>query len=176
MTNINLAQYYVRKAEFDSLVDTEIESYLEDIISQASDYSYILDLVYPIGSIYMSVNNVSPSTLFGGTWESMGEGRTLIGAGTNDGTTYTAGSTGGEKTHTLTTNEMPSHTHGNVWWNLIVSADGNTGRWSLNNGSLVIETQADRDASTRVTGNTGSGWAHNNMQPYLVVYMWKRTG
>lgn len=67
----------------------------------------ILNSCYPKGSIYMSMDSTSPSTLFGGTWEPLDEGRVLIGC--ND--TYSAGSTGGEFTHTLTVDEMPTHTH-----------------------------------------------------------------
>lgn len=75
----------------------------------------IVDLIYPVGSIYISMNSTDPSTLFGGTWEAFGQGRVLIGAGTgNDGSTslsFTSGSTGGEYKHTLSVSEMPSHTH-----------------------------------------------------------------
>ena len=67
--------------------------------------SSVLD-AYPVGSIYMSVNSTSPASLFGGTWEQLKD-RFLLGAGD----TYTNGSTGGESTHTLTVDEMPSHTH-----------------------------------------------------------------
>lgn len=87
------------------------------------DPSAIVDIVYPIGSIYMSVNTTSPATLFGGTWEQI-KGRFLIGTGSNDANTtnywgsYAAGSNnfpngelGGEATHTLSTAEMPSHNH-----------------------------------------------------------------
>jgi hypothetical protein len=66
----------------------------------------IINLVYPVGSIYMSVNNVSPATFIGGTWEQLKD-RFLLGAGSS----YAAGSTGGAATHTLTTAQMPSHTH-----------------------------------------------------------------
>lgn len=75
----------------------------------------IVDLIYPVGSIYISMNSTDPSTLFGGTWEAFGQGRVLIGAGTgNDGSTslsFTAGGTGGEYKHALSVSEMPSHTH-----------------------------------------------------------------
>ena len=63
---------------------------------------------YPVGSVYMSFNNTDPGRLFGGTWQPLNEGRVLICANS----TYTAGSTGGESTHKLTVNEMPSHNHG----------------------------------------------------------------
>ena len=62
---------------------------------------------YPVGAIYMSMNPTSPAEIFGGTWEALDEGRVLIGANTE----YPVGATGGEKTHKLTTAEMPSHNH-----------------------------------------------------------------
>lgn len=68
------------------------------------------NIVYPVGSIYMSMNETDPATLFGGTWERLANGRCLIGGGESSG--YTVGSTGGEKTHTLTAGEMPTHNHG----------------------------------------------------------------
>lgn len=80
----------------------------------------LLDMIYPVGSIYMSVNSTSPNILFGGTWEAMPAGRVLLAQGESEwGTTYTAGSTGGEATHQLTVGEMPSHTH-----NLSITTDG----------------------------------------------------
>lgn len=156
--------------------------------------SEVVDLIYPVGSIYMSVNNVSPSTLFGGTWAQIKD-TFLLAAGD----TYTNASTGGEATHILTTNELPSHSHG------IPSLSGSTGGagahnhavigTSANNGGsgVFCETWANRsndrngytssvgDHSHSVTtnasntNNAGSGTAHNNMPPYLTVNIWKRT-
>lgn len=122
----------------------------------------LIDMIYPIGSIYMSVNNVNPSTLFGGMWEQIKD-TFLLSAGD----TYTSGNSGGEATHTLTINEMPSHSHSsNI--NLIggftgASANLTTGGDSWSYGSSNFLT------------NTGGGQAHNNMPPYLVVNVWKRT-
>ena len=118
---------------------------------------------FPVGAIYMSVNGrISPDEIFGGTWERIG-GRFLIGADS----TYQAGAIGGEAAHTLTANEMPSHTHN-------VTVDGqNPGAFQLQTGSSqqVINLGQKQYTSTSV----GGGAAHNNMPPYLVVYMWKRT-
>ena len=118
--------------------------------------------IYPVGAIYMSVVSNSPNTLFGGTWESLG-GRFLIGA---DGT-YTAGSTGGASTHALTTAELASHSHEQK---LPTSDSGGT-VYSSNGFS----TGSGSFSSGISTGISGSGSAHNNMPPYLSVYMWKRT-
>lgn len=132
--------------------------------------SQILANVYPVGSIYLSVNNVNPSTYLGGKWELIKD-RFLVGAGN----TYAGGATGGSTTHihttgnhTLTVAEMPSHTHD--WRFSDVAARGS-------------EIGANADGSTRATTATGGGQAHNhgntgsssNVPPYLAVYMWKRT-
>ena len=124
----------------------------------------LLNLIYPLGSIYMSVNNVSPATFLGGTWAQIND-RFLLAAGS----TYSAGSTGGSATHTLTTAEMPSHTH-----NAAIAGGSEaygTTRTAVGNFSRV--TSGYTDSSTLLS--TGSGAAHNNMPPYLTVYVWKRT-
>ena len=114
--------------------------------------------IYPVGSIYMSVNNINPSTLFGfGTWEQIKD-TFLLSAGD----TYTAGTTGGEATHTLTINEMPSHNHG-------IAISGNTGL------SVGCSYTSPGGYNKNFCNTEGGGEAHNNMPPYLVVYMWKRT-
>jgi len=123
--------------------------------------------VYPVGAIYMSVSNSTlPGDLFGGTWASIGQGRMLVGfddATENADTDFTtAEATGGSKTHTLTVNEMPAHTHSMTIENT---------RGSGSSGAA----DGDSSFSTVNTSSTGGGAAHNNMSPYLVVYMWKRT-
>ena len=126
----------------------------------------LFDLVYPVGAIYMSVSSTSPAILFGGTWEQI-QNRFLLAAGSS----YTAGNTGGEATHTLTKNEMPTHSHE------IYSGYGDV----VSNVSDAYRYQtwgsSDRGWKTGNLGtsNIGGGKAHNNMPPYLVVYMWKRT-
>lgn len=128
----------------------------------------LLDELYPIGSIYMSVNSANPSTLFGGTWEKIKD-RFLLASGD----TYTAGDMGGESTHTLTSEEMPEHNHGyNSYQN---------GYPSNHIDDTNYRTPVQRIPwSGNVTENTysskaGSSQAHNNMPPYLVVNIWKRT-
>ena len=121
----------------------------------------LVDLIYPVNSIYMSVGSTSPATLFGGTWEQLKD-KFLLCAGT----TYAAGSTGGEATHTLTVQEMPSHSH--------------TTKWSYPYlGSGTIYGSRDSGLNTyedigNEINNTGGGQPHNNMPPYLAVYVWKR--
>ena len=118
--------------------------------------------MYPVGSIYMSVNDTNPATLFGGTWEQL-EDRFLLGAGT----TYTAGDTGGEAEHTLTIDEMPSHNHPYAYNGQL----SNTGTQSVR---LVAYDRQNAYTGTP-DGYRGGDQPHNNMPPYIVVYMWKRT-
>lgn len=145
-------------------------------------YRTPVDLIYPVGSIYMSINATNPKELFGGTWEQI-QGRFLLGMSSS----YPAGSQGGEATHTLTTSEIPFHNHA-------IGQEGNT--------SKILPTQiavSDSSQSEYVTTLQGgaSGWykssvawdgristrnqtspygqSHNNMPPYLAVYIWKRT-
>ena len=124
--------------------------------------SALLDLIYPVGFIYMSVNNTSPATLFGGTWTQLKD-RFLLGAGD----TYSNGATGGEASHTLTVNEMPSHDHS------ITTTYQTTGTPSAS--STSVQGTNNYLAAYSATQARGGGQAHNNMPPYLVVYMWKRT-
>lgn len=124
----------------------------------------ILKLVHPVGSIYMSINNVSPATLFGGKWVQI-EGRFLLGASD----VYKANTTGGEATHALTTDEMPEHRHSIYYPN----AGGPYGDAALSypEGSGTDKTW---EAEMCKTQSAGGSAAHNNMPPYLVVYMWRR--
>lgn len=118
---------------------------------------------YPVGSIYLSVNSTNPSTLFGGTWKQI-QNVFLLAAGSQ----YIAGSTGGEAEHTLTVKEMPSHNHSATF----SIADG----ISFDNYYALVETR--RILSNKyqtVTSDTGGNQPHNNMPPYLAVYMWQRT-
>ena len=124
----------------------------------------ILEAVYPVGSIYMSVNSTSPATLFGGTWEAI-QGKFLLGA---YGNTYKAGTTGGEAAHTLTESEMPNHKH-SIWF----PNDG--GEQSAEIGYPDTGSKNTYYAEPSKTSGTGGGAAHNNMPPYLAVYIWKRT-
>lgn len=126
----------------------------------------LIDLIYPVGSIYMSTNNVSPQTFFGGTWERI-QDRFLLGAGG----TYPAGAAGGSATHTLTVNEMPNHYH--VMQVATTSTTASDAGWRAN-GVRAYSSQQTDSASDNLR-DVGGNAAHNNMPPYLAVYMWKRT-
>lgn len=126
----------------------------------------LVDLIYPVGSIYMSTRSKSPESLFGGSWVQL-EDRFLLGAGS----TYAAGATGGAATHTLTTSEIPAHTHPYQSAPLTFAERDTSGNNCIdpyNSGNTCRQV-------TRTSASTGSGGAHNNMPPYLVVYMWRRT-
>lgn len=132
--------------------------------SGGADVSTVLDKVYPVGAIYISVNSTNPKTLFGGTWVQIKD-RFLLAAGT----TYKAGTTGGEATHTLTTSEMPSHNHAVYFPNAGAadhSAPGNYPDGPSDSTYYAVGSY---------TSSVGNGGAHNNMPPYLSVYVWKRT-
>lgn len=123
--------------------------------------------VYPVGSIYTSVNPTNPATVFGfGTWESFGAGRVLVGLDATQTEFDTVEETGGEKTHTLTVAEMPSHNHS---FSSDYPTSGQSGYPLGANGAFLY------GVTTCYTSSAGSGAAHNNLQPYIVVYFWKRT-
>lgn len=142
-----------------------------------SNNNITLNDVYPVGSIYMSVNDVDPKFLFGGEWEQIQDCFLLASGMASNG------ETGGEETHTLTSDEMPSHTHiqENHQHTLPNSAvvynsnnpgsiqHGNTQKYTVN-----TDLQLQTNPSAAVNQNTGGGQAHNNMPPFLVVNMWKR--
>lgn len=125
---------------------------------------------WPIGSIYMTVSNTSPESLFGGTWERISE-RFLLGASSS----YPAGSTGGESAHTLTQSELPNYS-------LSVANGSNVIRSRTGSyADAYVQTQSSGwgipnwESKTVTVASGGSGKAHNNMPPYLSVWIWKRT-
>lgn len=134
----------------------------------------VLNQLYPVGTIYQSTT-LSTATqvataLGGGTWEAYGQGRVLVGKATS-GTFGTIGATGGETTHTLTIDEIPSHNH--------VAIRGNTSETASGSGwggvDQFVRSSADSYYRAVDTSSTGGGGAHNNLQPYIVVYIWRRT-
>ncbi len=159
----------------------------------------IINEMYPVGSIYISTSLDTKEKVgeaLGGTWESYGAGRTLVGTGTSD-KEFKINETGGESTHKLTVDEMPSHTHiqnphshipvaytyGWDQWNEITTDswifDWNATVWHKANTTTVTEkigiNKIGNTTSTTATNqNTGGSKEHNNLQPYTVVYMYKR--
>ena len=165
----------------------------------------LIDLIYPVGSIYTSVNSTSPTNIFGGTWEAMPAGRVLLAQGTSEwGVEYKVGSAGGEHEHQLSVGEMPQFTPTGTLSSAALTGYQNF--WSVTwrdggplGGSSGIISQSTYDGTPGWVGassgsqkpgrssinashahkltfeSIGGGSAHNIMQPYLSVFMWKRT-
>ena len=153
---------------------------VRSVNGETGDVSVSPLAAYPVGSIYMSVNSVSPATLFGGTWEQL-EDRFLLAAGA----TYSAGSTGGSATmahthstgnHTLTVAEMPSHSHKYTdYYNVSQGSGYKVVAFNLASDPTGTSVQATGGSGAHNHGNTGAASNDDNMPPYLAVYMWKRT-
>lgn len=135
----------------------------------------IMLMMYPVGAIYTSTVETSPAALFGGTWESIG-GRFLLGA---DGT-YPAGSTGGEAECSLEMENLPSDPIGITAFNASPDSGFSTANYAVS--TLQVHEYYPNGFGTGVANGTylsmisiGQDAPHNNMPPYLSVYMWKRT-
>lgn len=148
--------------DFGSSLPSSLQS--NQLFFQTLGSNYILDNVYPVGSIYMSVNSTNPKNLFGGTWEQI-QGRFLFGMNSS----YPAGSTGGEITHKLTQGEMPKHNH------IIYAPNAGGPEEGAALGFPEVSSSNTWWVAASMTGKTGENEAHNNMPPYLSVYIWKRT-
>lgn len=158
-----------------SSLTTKVNNNTSQITTLNSMLAVYWKTLYPVGSIYISTNsNFNPNTSWGGTWRKTADGRCLIGA--ND--TYPLGSTGGEERHYLTGNEMPPHGH----------TAGKAAAFKLSNEGiasnaidhygkqfLYIDQTSTTSSEVLNTNSTGGGASHNNMQPYLAVYIWERT-
>lgn len=186
------------------------------VVTQA--INELVNIIYPVGSIYMSVNSTNPGNLFGGTWTAWGAGRVPVGIDTSDNDFMTVEKTGGAKTHTLTVAQMPKHTHtftGSVSKTNSQSATSTSGEstqhlhstyyytanatqtqnknafnmtiWTNHYSTAGDNMEVESNLHTHTyehthnvtaagtNSQTGSGSAHNNLQPYVTCYMWKRT-
>lgn len=164
---------------------------LQSWIDNMEDEKFDILTVYPVGAIFQSTSNTSPASLFGGSWEQI-QNRFLYGSGGS----YGVGNTGGEESHVLSMNEMPSHNHG--WTSLVGDIYGGDTRVLPENGRVSgifsrqdmgddhFEIQRANGLGSNVTPDIhldashqhnweGSGWAHNNMPPYYVCNIWRRT-
>lgn len=141
-------------------------------VKPSFDKTEILNMVYPVGSVYMSTSSANPSTFIGGTWQRYAQGRTIVGVSENETEFNYAGKTGGEKTHQLTKPEMPRHDH-NV---------------SNDNNALLLAASSTKAYATAGAGSGSNSWPwqkgvqaeggnqpHNNLQPYITTYIWLRT-
>jgi hypothetical protein len=156
-----------------NLLNTNITAFINLLISNAIAASILdgdLARAYPVGSIYMNVSNgANPHEIFGfGTWVACGAGKMLLGVGG----THAAGQTGGEETHTLTVNELPAHSH--IYKDIYHAEAGGTVDLPGNFGSEGSDSDNRGFEMSRTTEQSGLSSAHNNMPPFLVVYMWSR--
>ena len=153
-------------------------SFLENKVSNLK--SEVINEIYPVGSIYMSTEDDTIEKVqskFGGKWEVYAGGRTIIGVGTGTDInglvqTFTNGSTGGEYTHKLTIAEMPSHNHtpqleGTGF--ATYGSNGGNSNWTYSGNNMLY-------GGTQITGNTGGNGSHNNVEPYIATYIYKRIG
>lgn len=171
-----------------------LDAYQGKVLSDKIDE--IFEKFYPVGCIYMAATPTNPSELFGGTWVSWGAGRVPVGIDTGQAEFNTVEKMGGEKTHALSTGELAIHAHGlnghthtipahnhKIGSRSVYAITGNGGAaigWGYTDGDVykyVTETKAQHNTGSASgnTANAGSGAAHNNLQPYITCYMWKRT-
>lgn len=141
----------------------------DELLSLLGGVVRLIDWIYPVGAVLASVNpDYNPNNIFKThTWERFAKGQTLVGVNESDTAFSTAGKTGGEKTHKLTTAEMPSHKHiASTAYAITSFTSGRTAAGG-SQGAFAI-------SSTEIK-NEGGSTAHNNLQPYTTVYYWKRT-
>ena len=182
---------YVVPATRASCVYLDDNKNLQDWIDDQEASAFDPLTIFPVGFIYQSTGSTSPASLFGGSWEKI-QNRFLYGAGGS----YGVGNTGGEESHVLNMNEMPSHNHGrislvgDIWGGdtrLFAENSYVTGIFSRrDNGDDKFELVRKDGLGTSVVPDIhldashqhnmeGSGWAHNNMPPYFVCNIWRRT-
>ena len=133
----------------------------------------LIDLFYPVGCYFeTSDSSFDPNTAWGGTWVEDSYGKVTVAYQNGDTNFGTVGQTGGEKTHTLTTQEMPSHTHSCAHINTDYHADlGQPSAWH----PMLAQNIDDQTGFNTNATSTGGDGAHNNLQPYIVVKRWHRT-
>ena len=162
-------------------------------VTALEDYK---NLIYPVGSIYISINNTNPGTLFGGTWVAFATGRTLVGMGSNGTNNYTTvGATGGSSTVNLAhSHTVNSHSHGLSSGYALITAEYSTVYFNVKSSSFSSNNYVIASSSSTISrshstaiglgGNSGNSSPGTNsqlsnaqsiMNPYITVYMWKRT-
>lgn len=149
----------------------------------------IIDTIYPVGSIYMSMSTANPNVIFGGTWSLFGNGRCLVGVDTEQEEFNLVEKEGGAKTHALTTDELPTHSHTisssgahkHTYTGFIqVSASSSSTYTAIAHkrytadGAATPPSMNSTGSHTHTVNETGSSFEHNNLQPYITCYMWKR--
>jgi hypothetical protein len=154
-----------------SQLQTETTQLNDDVTRLMGAFTSVTDLtkqlfllMHRVGDIIFSTSDENPSTIYGGTWVAWGKGQVPVGVDTSDSDFNTVEKTGGEKEHTLTVDEMPSHKHD--FGQQFATTSDLSGAYGY---YMIAGTQTD------VIKNTGGNQPHNNLQPYITCYMWKRT-
>ena len=168
---INNVNYEVQDGIYTGGTDLNAQTFND----MQANIEIAINSIYPVGSIIIRDDAEDMSNFLGFTWEKVFAGRVLVGLDTSQTEFNTIGKTGGEKTHKLTINEMPSHSHdmddavyGNYKNRLGMREDGGGGK-------NLVPTMTQTDGHSRyIPTNTGGGQPHNNLQPYQVVAYWKR--
>lgn len=146
------------------MADFKLSYTAEEINEKLGLIDELVSKMHPVGSIYLSVDSENPATYFGfGVWEAWGSGRVPVGVNESDPNFATVEQVGGEAVHTLTTSEIPSHNH-TMYARSVYSGTG----------SYIALCNKDNSSTSYVSGSRGGGDAHNNLQPYITCYMWKR--
>lgn len=158
-----------------SQLQTETTQLNDDVTKLMGAFTSVTDLtkqlfllMHRVGDIIFSTSDENPSTIYGGTWVAWGKGQVPVGVDTSDSDFNTVEKTGGEKEHTLTVDEMPSHTHAQYVTSDNVSGGGIRVDYTKDGASLPYLQGIN-------TGSSGGNQPHNNIQPYITCYMWKRT-
>ncbi|SQG92627.1 phage structural protein [Streptococcus dysgalactiae subsp. equisimilis] len=136
-------------------------------VKPSFDKTEILNMIYPVGSVYMSTSSANPSTFIGGTWQRYAQGRTIVGVSESESEFSYVGKTGGEKSHRLTNQEIPSHSHGFNGNKMVGNGFGDApANVTASGGWFQLHSK---------TGSEGGDQPHNNLQPYITTYIWLRT-
>lgn len=153
-----------------SQLQTETTQLNDDVTKLMGAFTSVTDLtkqlfllMHRVGDIIFNTSDENPSTIYGGTWVAWGKGQVPVGVDTSDSDFNTVEKTGGEKEHTLTVDEMPSHKHD--FGQQFATTSNLSGSYGY---YMIAGTQTD------VIKNTGGNQPHNNLQPYITCYMWKR--
>jgi len=153
---------------------SSLQSQINTLNSNNTDSADFLK-THPAGSIYITTNGTNPGSIYGGSWSAYGQGRVLVSAGSS----YGSWATGGEYTHRLSEYEMPSHNHETATYSgAILNWDGSSNSQGINWGAKVWEdsymSSGAYDLASLWTSYNGSNGYHNNVQPFIAVYMWYR--
>ena len=169
---------------------TNVQDAIGELYQIANDYTSIREKIYPVGSIYISVTDDTVAKVqarYGGTWVSVSKGRTLVGVNPDESEFNTVEKTDGEKAHSLTISEMPAHRHTLIrqqWYyadDVNVASTGSIYSWRSGTGTGGATSASWKSNNTNMAQDTydmlttGSGTAHNNLPPYITVYIYKRT-